>query len=100
MEEVAVLSYSSFLQKAVLAPGGSIVYSPAAMEHLKKISTVVFLDAPLEEVKNRIAMGGRGIVGGKEKSLEQLYAERLRPWVNPSCRVQEERGTLAVLLVI
>src|SRR3989344_6556277 len=77
LEEAAVLSYSSFLQKAVLAPGGSIVYSPVAMEHLKKISTVVFLEVPLEEIKKRIAVGGRGIIGGKEKSLEQLYAERL-----------------------
>lgn len=77
LEEDAVLSYPSFLQKAVVSTGGSIVYARAAMEHLKKFSTVVFLNVPLEEIKKRIKAEARGIVGGKHKTLEQIYEERL-----------------------
>lgn len=60
----------------VISPGGSVVYSEKAMNFLKKISKIVFLDAPLNEIKNRIQdFSKRGIVG-LENGLEKLFDER------------------------
>ena len=77
MEREVALSYQNGLQNTVISTGGSMVYSPAAMEHLKKISKIVFLDASLDDIKKRITVGGRGIVGGRDKPFEEVYAERL-----------------------
>ncbi len=77
LEEDAVLFYANALQNTVVSTGGSMVYSVAAMEHLKTISTVVFLDAPIEEIKARTRVDGRGIVGGAGKTLNEIYTERL-----------------------
>lgn len=64
------------IDKSVLAPGGSIVYSGDAMRFLKNISKIIFLDTPFEEISQRIDPSGRGIVGLKQKTLRQLYDER------------------------
>ncbi len=63
----------------VIATGGSVVYSEKAMEHLRSISTVFFLDVPLEELEKRIRpmMLSRGIVMRKGATLKDLYEERL-----------------------
>ena len=66
------------LVDTVLSPGGSIVYSPRAMERLQKETTVIFLDVSLEEIRRRLDnIAERGIVGLREKSLEELYRERV-----------------------
>ncbi len=62
----------------VICPGGSIVYSPRAMDHLRKLSTVIYLVISVEEVKRRIDVRSRGIVGMGRKSIEGLYRERAR----------------------
>jgi shikimate kinase len=77
MEEKAILSITD-TDNIVISPGGSAIYSEKAMNFLKSISTVVFLDATLDEIKRRTAdFSDRGIVGLKEKGLETLFAERL-----------------------
>ena len=64
-------------QKIVIAPGGSCVLSRAAMEHLRRISLVVFLDVPLEVLRGRLKDAPmRGIVGFHGHSLEELNAMR------------------------
>lgn len=60
----------------VVSPGGSIIYSDYAMEHLKKVSTIIYLKTPLEIIKARVEETSRGIVGLKNKTLEELYTER------------------------
>lgn len=40
--------------RSVIAPGGSVIYGPAAMEHLKKISTVVYLKLDYSELEQRL----------------------------------------------
>lgn len=67
------------LERVVFSPGGSIVYSPEAMEKLKSETFIIYLDAPLEEIKKRVgdnADNGRGIVDFKEKGIDGLFAER------------------------
>ncbi len=65
------------IDRTVVSPGGSVIYSPEAMRFLKKISTVIFLDAPLESIEKRIPnQSVRGIVGLKKKRLKDLFHER------------------------
>jgi shikimate kinase len=62
-----------------------VVYSRAAIEHLRRIGFVVFLDAPLDEIRARIGdPGDRGLVRQRRQSLADLYAER-RPLYLAAC---------------
>ena len=62
----------------VISSGGSVVYSEKAMTYLKTISKIVFLDAPLEDIKKRILdFSKRGIVG-LEDGLEKIFDERYK----------------------
>jgi shikimate kinase len=76
-EEANIILELQNIDSTVLSPGGSIIYSSAAMDHLKKISNIVFLNVPLEMIKPRITETSRGIVGIKEKTFEELFNERL-----------------------
>jgi shikimate kinase len=62
---------------AVLATGGSVVYSPSAMAHLKASGTAVYLELPLKDLAQRITnMDTRGVARAPEQSFAALYAER------------------------
>ncbi|MCW4031292.1 MAG: shikimate kinase [Candidatus Bathyarchaeota archaeon] len=75
LEERAVLEIGK-TDNSVISTGGSVVYSEKAMRFLKTISKIVFLDAPLNDIKNRIPdFSKRGIVG-LENGLEKLFDER------------------------
>jgi shikimate kinase len=74
-EEAMVLTLSP-LRNCVISPGGSIIYSEAAMKHLKEISTILFLDVPCAVIEARIDSAKRGIVGLKHKTFSELYEER------------------------
>lgn len=65
-------------QAAVIATGGSVVYRPAAMDHLKKNGAIVFLDVPLEVLQRRLeSLASRGVVIGADQTLGELFAERI-----------------------
>lgn len=62
----------------VISSGGSVIYSEKAMDHLRSISKIVFLNAPLEEIRKRTPdFSTRGIVGLKGKTIETLFDERI-----------------------
>ena len=62
---------------AVIATGGSVVYGSAAMEHLRKIGTVVYLKLSYETVAGRLRdIHGRGVVLRQGQTLKDLYEER------------------------
>lgn len=64
-------------QNAVIATGGSAVYGQRAMEHLKKIGTIVYLKLPYEELVNRLGdLEERGVAMKKNQTLRQLMEER------------------------
>lgn len=75
-EESSKIKELSKIQNAVIAPGGSIVYSGDAMELLKNISTVVYIRADLKSIEERIDADSRGIVGLQGKTFEELFNER------------------------
>lgn len=63
---------------AVIAPGGSVVYCEEAMEHYKKIGTVVYLRASFETIDNRLKNAkNRGVVLKEGQTLKDLYDERV-----------------------
>jgi shikimate kinase len=64
--------------RTVLATGGSVPLSDRAMEHLKALGTVVYLQVPLEELRVRLSnITTRGIAFGPGESLDTLYAYRV-----------------------
>jgi len=63
---------------AVVATGGSAIYSDEAMRHLASIGTIIFLDVPLGELELRLQdMATRGLVIDPGATLADLYHERL-----------------------
>lgn len=76
-EEEAILGLEQ-LDNCIISPGGSVIYSREAMRHLKEISKIVFLDAPFRSIVKRIPNARkRGIVGLRDRSLKELFEERL-----------------------
>jgi shikimate kinase len=76
-EEEAILKLEQ-VDECIISPGGSVVYSEKAMEHLKKMSKIVFLDAPFRSIVKRIRnTRNRGIVGLRDRSLKELFEERV-----------------------
>ena len=63
--------------KTIIATGGSVVYGKEAMEHLKEIGQVVYLEVSFEELEKRLAdIKGRGVVLRPGQTLKDLYLER------------------------
>ncbi|MBR6027885.1 MAG: shikimate kinase [Clostridia bacterium] len=65
------------LEDTVIAPGGSVIYGPKAMEHLRKISLVVYLRLTLETMERRLHnLHARGVTFKPGQTIADLYAER------------------------
>lgn len=65
-------------ERCVIATGGSAVYGAKAMEHLKSIGTVVYLELPYRELERRLGnLKHRGVVLKEVQTLEDLYRERV-----------------------
>jgi shikimate kinase len=76
IEEQAVLDLDP-MDRSVISPGGSVIYSAKAMEFLSQNSIVIFLDASFESIKKRIHnQSSRGIIGLKGRKLLDLFEER------------------------
>lgn len=64
-------------EHAIIATGGSVVYGGEAMEHLRSIGTVLYLQVPYEILEKRLAdIHGRGVVLREGQNLYDLYLER------------------------
>ena len=64
-------------ENCVIATGGSAFYCDGAMDHLKSIARIIFLDVPLDDIKRRIGdISQRGVVINPGMTLDDLYAER------------------------
>jgi len=63
---------------AVIATGGSAVYSAQAMEHLRSIAMVVYLRLSYESIRERLGdLTERGVVLREGLTLRGLYEERV-----------------------
>ena len=75
LEEEQILSLRP--SATVVATGGSVVYSEAAMAHLGRGGTTVYLFLSLARWHERLRdFGDRGVVRAPGQSFESLYAER------------------------
>ena len=64
-------------EKAVISPGGSVVYCKEAMEHFKEIGAIVYLKVSYETIDRRISNAkNRGVVLKEGQTLKDLYDER------------------------
>lgn len=64
-------------ERTVIAPGGSAIYSEAAMKHFSEIGTIVYLHVPVTELSKRLGdLKRRGVVLKEGQSLETLFEER------------------------
>lgn len=65
------------VQRSVIATGGSVIYGPRAMEHLRSISTVVYLKVSCSILERRLGdLTRRGVVLEPGQTLADLYAQR------------------------
>ncbi len=65
-------------ENTVIATGGSVIYGPEAMEHLKAIGTVVYLKLDYNTLDSRLgSLKGRGVVLKEGQNLLSLYNERV-----------------------
>jgi len=64
-------------EKTIIATGGSAVYGKEAMEHLKEIGTVVYLEVPFSTLEQRLFdIKGRGVVLKDGQTLYDIFIER------------------------
>lgn len=65
------------VQDSVIAPGGSVIYGPRAMAHLRDISTVVYLQVEHDELLRRLGdLHARGVSILPGQTFRDLYNER------------------------
>ncbi len=63
--------------RAVIAPGGSVIYGKEAMENLKSLGLVVYLKISYDELCRRLGdVVDRGVVLKEGMTLKDLYDER------------------------
>lgn len=75
-EEEALASLD--IDGAVIATGGSAVYSDKAMLHLKKSGKVVYLKVSENEIERRLAdFAARGVAIKDGMTVKDLYNERI-----------------------
>jgi shikimate kinase len=62
----------------VISTGGSAVYSEKSMLHLSSFSKIMYINTPLDEIKQRIGDGQeRGLAAPDDLSIDDIYKERV-----------------------
>lgn len=76
----------------VIATGGSAVYYPKAMEHLKKLGRIVYIHVSVETILQRLNnITTRGVAMSREQGIAELYEER-KPLYEKYAEVTAESG--------
>lgn len=66
------------IENCVIATGGSVIHSDAAVQHLKENGLLLYLKLRYDEIEQRINnMSSRGIAISKGQKLIDLYDERV-----------------------
>jgi len=66
------------VSQSIIATGGSVVLKEKAMDHLKNIGIVIYLQMPYPELENRIKnITARGIVMKENQTFHDVYMERI-----------------------
>ena len=76
IEEETILSHH--FHHAIVATGGSVIFSRRAMDHLKTNGIIVYMKISFEEMERRLKnITTRGIVLEKGQSIHDMYNERI-----------------------
>lgn len=76
----------------VIATGGSAVYYPKAMEHLKKLGRIVYIHVSVETILQRLNnITTRGVAMSRDQGIAELYEER-KPLYEKYAEVTAESG--------
>ncbi len=60
--------------RVIIATGGSMVLSEAAMDNLKNLGTVIYINVPLQELKRRLKdYSDRGIAMKNGETIEDIF---------------------------
>lgn len=90
------INYELEAHRAVIAPGGSVIYGERAMEHLKEISTVVYLKISYEDLEVRLGdLKDRGVALKDGMTLRDLYEERVKLYERYADVTVDETGKSA-----
>ena len=83
-------------EHTVIATGGSVVYDGGAMNHLKSIGRVIYLQVDLDVLEKRLTDAlERGVVFQEGQTLRDLYEERTALYeAYADLTVPEGTGTL------
>ena len=86
-------------QNAIIATGGSAVYSEAAMRHLSTLGKIVYIHISYEEMEVRLGdFAHRGVVMPAGYTLRDLYNERAALYAHyADLTVSGEGGMPAVI---
>lgn len=93
--------------RCVISTGGSVIYGPKAMEHLRKIGKTVYLKVSYNELIKRLDgrdMFKRGVVMKKHgETLRELYDERTPLYeryadITVECDGLDLDGTVAAII--
>ena len=80
-------------ERAVISPGGSVIYCKEAMELFKEIGTVVYLLVSFETINRRISNAkNRGVVLKEGQTLRDLYEERTKLFEKYADYIVSEEG--------
>ncbi|NLZ69713.1 MAG: shikimate kinase [Clostridiaceae bacterium] len=75
IEEATILDLNG--SGNIWSTGGSVIYRSAAMEHLRKLALLVYLEVDYEVLTQRVGNPARrGVVLPNGQSFAELYAER------------------------
>jgi shikimate kinase len=82
----------------VVASGGGTFADPANRELMLRDGAVVFLDAPLATILERIPLDGRRPLAADRPGMEQLYNQRLAAYRLAHFRVDAGRSSVEELV--
>ena len=78
LDIVAKVNSELCASRCVIATGGSVIYRPYALEALKKLGKVVYLQLSYEEIARRLGdLKARGVALKDGFTLKDLYDERI-----------------------
>ena len=81
----------------VVASGGGTFADPANRELMLRDGAVIWLDAPLATVLDRVPQDGRRPLATDRLAMEQLYNQRLAAYCLAHFRVDAGRGSIEEL---
>ncbi len=91
LEEETALSLEC--RHTVIAPGGSIIYEDKAMEHLRRLGRIIYLEIDYDMLSERLHDAkNRGVTLREGQTIEDLYRERLPLYEKYADLTFSERG--------